>query len=140
MSINNSTRSIAATDARKCLDAHVDGFNFLSIGSNNHLHQFVRSFITNCVNSNRNNNKKEGKEENGDLPEQIKTATINFIRQQCPKFHQSLNSKTRNVVANILIAGQQIAASVDENGTPKPKQFNLAVKSIFQSIRVIFPQ
>ena len=38
------------------------------------------------------------------------------------------------------MAGQQIAASVDKNGTTKPKQFNLAVKSIFQSIHAIFPQ
>ena len=79
MSINNSTPSVAAAAARQCLDANADGFNFLSIGSNNHLHQFVTLFITKCVNSNTNNNKKEEKEENGDLPEQIKTATIKFI-------------------------------------------------------------
>jgi len=80
MSLNNSTRSIVTADARQCLDAHADGFNFLSIGSNDHLHQFVRLFITNCVNSNKNNNKKVGKKENGDLPQQIQTATINSIR------------------------------------------------------------
>ena len=39
-----------------------------------------------------------------------------------------------------MSGGQQIAASVDKNGTLKPKHFNLAVKSIFQSICVIFPQ
>ena len=79
MSINNNPPSIAAAATRQCLDAHADGFNFLSIGSNNHLHQFATLFITKCVNSNTNNNKKEGKEDNGDLPEQIKTATIKFI-------------------------------------------------------------
>ena len=79
MSLNNGTPSIAAADAYQCLDARVDGFNFLSVGFNDHLHQFVKSFITNCVNSNKNNNKKEEKEVNGDLPQQIQTATINFI-------------------------------------------------------------
>jgi len=140
MSTNNCATSIATTDAAQCLDADADSFNFLSIGSNNHLHLFVRSLINNCVKSNTNNNKKEGKGENGNLPEQIKTATINFIRQQCPNFHQSPNSNTRNVVASILKAGQDIAASIDENGTPQTKQFNVAVKSIFKSIRAIFPQ
>ena len=38
------------------------------------------------------------------------------------------------------MAGQQIAASIDKNGTPQPRQFNLAVKSMFQSICAIFPQ
>ena len=140
MSFKNGTPTIASTDAAQCLDAHADGFNFLSIGSNNHLHQFVTSFITECVKSNTNKNKKEGKEENEDLPEQIQTATIKFIRQECPEFHKSPNSNTRHVVSSILNAGKEIAASVDKDGKTKSKQFNLAVKSIFNSIRSIFPQ
>ena len=69
------------------LDANLDIFNFLSIDSKNHLHQFVSSFITKCANNNTNNNKKVGKGENRDLPEQITTATINFICQECPELH-----------------------------------------------------
>ena len=99
----------------------------------------MSTFITKCVKSNTNSNKKVGKEVNGDLPEQILTATIKFIRQECPEFHQSPNSNTRNVVSSILNAGKEIAASVDKNGKTKSKQFNLAVKSIFNSIRAIFP-
>ena len=71
MSLKNGTPFIASADATQCLDAHADGFNFLSIGSNDNLHQFVTSFITECVKSNTNKNKKEGKEENGNLSQQI---------------------------------------------------------------------
>ena len=105
MTINSATPSLAGADARQCLDARADGFNLLTIGFNDCPHQFEKLFIINCVNSNKNKNKKQRNEDNGNLPKQIQTATINFIGEQCPKFHQVPTLSLCSVVASILMAG-----------------------------------
>ena len=126
-------------------DGLIDGvakdvrMNFLNVGSTNSLHVFVKSYIAKCVEINKDHKDHENVHD-GDLSEQITDATIDYVRQSCPNFHQSPTPALRGVVQSILITARAIAKSSSPDGKPDKERYDSAVSSIVQSARAIFPQ